>query len=497
MRLSDFWPVFTTSLYVLNIAIAVYSSVKLISNKRDPVKTLSWVMVMMLLPYIGVILYFFFGRNFRKDKMFSRKGACDLKLRKELCREMLEKFEDRNNIPQEVRRCHKIIVQNLKSAHSLLEANEKVDIVFSGKAALESMLEAMRNARTHIHLQSFIIEDDRVGNAFKDVLMAKAREGLEVRMMFDGFGGRHLGRKFLAELQEAGVEILNFSPFRLFFLPPIVNYRNHRKILVVDGRIGFLGGVNIADRYYDGGEFPEWRDTHVRIEGLSVMSLQAIFLLDRYFILNKNLRRRKKYFPDVDFRNKELLTDGRAGGSRYYAQILSSGPDSDWAAIMQCYFTAITKARDHIYIITPYFIPSETILNAIKITALSDVKVSLMIPERSDTWLTNWGTMSYISELIDAGVKVYLFKRGFNHSKVLSIDGEYCIIGSANMDNRSFEHHFEVTSVIYDPECAGIIEERFRKDLSRCTLVTKAKWNKRPVRNKFYESVARLVSPLL
>ena len=181
MRLSDFWPVFTTSLYVLNIAIAVYSSVKLISNKRDPVKTLSWVMVMMLLPYIGIILYFFFGRNFRKDKMFSRKGACDLKLRKELCREMLEKFEDRNNIPQEVRRCHKIIVQNLKSAHSLLEANEKVDIVFSGKAALESMLEAMRNARTHIHLQSFIIEDDRVGNAFKDVLMAKAREGLEVR----------------------------------------------------------------------------------------------------------------------------------------------------------------------------------------------------------------------------------------------------------------------------------------------------------------------------
>ena len=493
----NFWPIFTSLLYALNIAIAVYSSIKLISNKRDPVKTLSWVMVMMLLPYIGIILYFFFGRNFRKDKMFSRKGARDLKLRKELCREMLEKFGDRDNIPQEVRRCHKIIVQNLKSAHSLLEANEKVEIVFSGKAALESMLEAMRNARTHIHLQSFIIEDDRVGNAFKDVLMAKAREGLEVRMMFDGFGGRHLGRKFLAELQEAGVEILNFSPFRLFFLPPIVNYRNHRKILVVDGRIGFLGGVNIADRYYDGGDFPEWRDTHVRIEGLSVMSLQAIFLLDRYFILNKNLHRSKKYFPDVDFKNKELLTDGRAGGSRYYTQILSSGPDSDWAAIMQCYFTAITKARDHIYIITPYFIPSETILNAIKITALSDVKVSLMIPERSDTWLTNWGTMSYISELIDAGVKVYLFKRGFNHSKVLSIDGEYCIIGSANMDNRSFEHHFEVTSVIYDPECAGIIEERFRKDLSRCTLVTKAKWSKRPVRNKFYESVARLVSPLL
>ena len=497
MWLSKFWPVFTSSLYVLNIAIAVYSSVKLISNKRDPVKTLSWVLVMLMLPYIGILLYFFFGRNFRKDKMFSRKGARDLGLRKELCKEMVEKFKDRNNIPQEVRRCHKIIVQNLRSAYSLLSPNEKVEIFFSGKEALSAMLEAMRGARTHIHLQSFIIEDDRVGNAFKEVLMAKAREGVEVRMMYDGFGGRHLGKKFLGELQEAGVEILNFSPFRLFFLPPIVNYRNHRKILVVDGHIGFLGGCNIADRYFDGGEFPEWRDTHVRIEGMSVMSLQATFLLDRYFILNKNLGRRRKYYPYVDAKDKELLAAGTAGGSRYYAQILASGPDSDWAAIMQCYFTAITKARNHICIITPYFIPSETILNAIKITALSDVTVSLMIPERSDTWLTNWGTMSYISELIDAGVKVYLFKRGFNHSKVLSIDGEYCIIGSANMDNRSLEHHFEVTSVIYDPECARTVEDRFRKDLSRCTLVTKAKWNKRPLRNKFYESVARLVSPLL
>ena len=497
MWLSKFWPVFTSSLYVLNIAIAVYSSVKLISNKRDPVKTLSWVLVMLMLPYIGVLLYFFFGRNFRKDKMFSRKGARDLGLRKELCKEMLEKFKDRNNIPQEVRRSHKIIVQNLRSAYSLLSPNEKVEIFFSGKEALSAMLEAMRGARTHIHLQSFIIEDDRVGNAFKEVLMAKAREGVEVRMMYDGFGGRHLGKKFLGELQEAGVEILNFSPFRLFFLPPIVNYRNHRKILVVDGRIGFLGGCNIADRYFDGGEFPEWRDTHVRIEGMSVMSLQATFLLDRYFILNKNLGRRRKYYPYVDAKDKELLAAGTAGGSRYYAQIIASGPDSDWAAIMQCYFTAITKARDHICIITPYFIPSETILNAIKITALSDVKVSLMIPERSDTWLTNWGTMSYISELIDAGVKVYLFKRGFNHSKVLSIDGEYCIIGSANMDNRSLEHHFEVTSVIYDPECARTVEDQFRKDLSRCTLVTKAKWHRRPRRNKFYESVARLVSPLL
>ena len=333
MTFTRLWPVFTSLLYLLNIAIAVYSSIMLISSKRDPVKTLSWVMVMMLLPYIGIILYFFFGRNFRKDKMFSRKGARDLGLRKELCKEMLEKFEDRENIPQEVRRHHKLVVQNIRSAYSLLSANDSVQIYFSGKEALSAMLEAMRGARTHIHLQSFIIEDDRVGNAFKEVLMAKAREGVEVRMMYDGFGGRRLGKKFLGELQEAGVEILNFSPFRLFFLPPIVNYRNHRKILVVDGHIGFLGGCNIADRYFDGGEFPEWRDTHVRIEGMSVMSLQATFLLDRYFILNKNLGRRRKYYPYVDAKDKELLAAGTAGGSRYYAQIIASGKGETVAGI--------------------------------------------------------------------------------------------------------------------------------------------------------------------
>lgn len=488
------WTILSALLYLLNIGLAVIASVMLISSRRDPVKTLSWVLVLLLLPYIGIILYVFFGRNFRKDKMFSRKGASDIALRKELCREMLHEISVQDNLPEKIRPFRKMIVQNLKSAQSILASNDDVEIYFTGRSALNAMLDAMRHAKAHIHLQSFIIEDGNVGRQFKDVLVAKAREGVEVRMMYDGFGGRKLSRKFLAELSEAGVELLNFSPFRLLFLPPIVNYRNHRKILVVDGKTGFLGGCNIADRYMDGGEFPEWRDTHVKITGQSVISLQAIFLLDRFFILNNNLKKRKKYYPQVPGIDKDFSFDAE---NKYYTQIISSGPDSDWAAIMQCYFTAITSAKDHIYIITPYFIPSETILNAIKITALSNVKVCLMIPERSDTWLTNWGTMSYVMELLEAGVKVYLFKRGFNHSKVLSIDGEYCIIGSANMDNRSFEHHFEVTSVIYDKNCAEKIEDRFRKDLSRCTIVTKSKWKRRSLKNKIFESIARLVSPLL
>ena len=259
------WTILSASLYLLNIGLAVAASIMLISSRRDPVKTLTWVLVLLLLPYIGIVLYFFFGRNFRKDKMFSRKGASDIALRKELCREMLHDISKENSLPDEIRPFSKMIVQNLKSAQSILASNNEVKIYFNGKDALNAMLDAMRSAKTHIHLQSFIIEDDKVGQQFKDVLIAKAKEGVEVRMMYDGFGGRKLSRRFLSELSDAGVELLNFSPFRLIFLPPIVNYRNHRKILVVDGQTGFLGGCNIADRYMDGGDFPEWRDTHVRI----------------------------------------------------------------------------------------------------------------------------------------------------------------------------------------------------------------------------------------
>lgn len=490
---NELWGILSLTLYLVNAVLSVTACAVLIAGRRDPIKTLSWVMVILLLPYFGIICYFFFGRNFRKDKMFSRKGAADIQLRREAAKGAVEFYENENGLPQDIRKFRKLIVQNVKSAHSTLSTNNEMKIYFTGKDSIEAMFEAMEGAKSHIHLQSFIIEDDKVGNSLKELLIRKAGEGVEVRLMFDGYGGRKLDKSFLQPLREAGVEILNFSPFRLLFLPPIVNYRNHRKILVVDGRVGFLGGVNIADRYFDGGDFAEWRDTHIRIVGQSVMSLQASFLLDRYFIVNKNLRLRGRYYPYFDFDTRMLAPDS----GKYHTQIIASGPDSHWAAIMQCYFTAITQAKKYIHIITPYFIPSETILNAIKITALSNVEVSLMIPERSDTWLTNWGTMSYVSELLEAGVKVYFFKRGFNHSKVLSIDGEYCIIGSANMDNRSFEHHFEVTSVVYDSECAKVIDDRFAEDLKRCSAVNKIKWNMRPRRNKFFESIARLVGPLL
>lgn len=491
MWFDSFWKIVSLILYIANIILVVYACISLFFKKESTSKTISWMIVIILLPYIGLLLYIFIGRNFRKETMYSRKGAGDLIIRERLSQEMLQAI-DKEGLPSELSPFSKLIRQNLKTNQSLLTQCSGVEIYFTGKESLLAMLDAISDAKEHIHLQSYIIEDDNMGRKFREVLIRKAKEGVEVRLMFDGFGSRLLGKEYLQELKDAGVEILNFSPFRWFFLPLFANYRNHRKILVVDGKIGFLGGVNIADRYYNGGVFPEWRDTHIKITGESVSSLQASFLLDRFFILNKNLRRRNKYYPSLSIESQSERSEGQ-----FYTQVISSGPDSDWSAIMQCYFTAITQAKRAIYIITPYFIPTDFLLNAIKVTSLSGVEVNLMIPERSDTWLSHWGTMSYLTELMEAGVNIYLFEKGFNHSKVLSIDGEYCIIGSANMDTRSLEHHFEVTSILYDKKCAETIEYQFHSDLGRCTKLSPKKWKKRKKIFRFYESLARLLSPLL
>jgi len=356
------------------------------------------------------------------------------------------------------------------------------------------MFQCISEAKQHIHLQSYIIEDDITGNRFKNLLLKKASEGVEVRVIYDDVGCWYLPATFRDEFLEKGIEFLAFAPVRWFLSPMSkLNYRNHRKILVVDGTAGFLGGVNIADRYFNGGNFEEWRDTHMKITGESVAALQSSFLLDRYFIINQQFRRKKKYYPHLTL--PEIRVDGL--NPSYYSQIITSGPDSDWASIMQCYFAAITKATKHIYLITPYFTPNESLLNALKIAALGGVEVCLMLPQKSDSTITHWCTLSYATEMLEAGVKVYLFSKGFNHSKVISIDGEFCIIGSANFDNRSLEHNFEITSIIYNKEIALKLEAQFLSDTEKCISLAGSKWAKRSIKNQIKESFARLLSPLL
>lgn len=479
------------------MVLAVFISTIMILRKQDPVKTLSWVTVLVLLPYFGIICYLLFGQNFRKKKIFSRKGLADYKLRREAAHKQIALLRKNPHLlGEELAPFSKLIYQNLKNSHTVIEDNENIEFYFTGKEALDAMYSEIEKAAHHIHLQSYIITDDATGCRFKNLLVKKAREGVETRLIYDGVGSFSLKKAFIKELEEAGVEVLEFQPVGLY-PKALLNCRNHRKILVIDGKIGFMGGVNIADRYYYGTAMGPWHDTHIKIKGESVFSLQACFLMDRHFIRNRKIKKRirfkKKYYPPLEIKGHEAGIKGK----HLYSQIISSGPDSFWSGIMQCYFSAITTAKKHIYIVTPYFTPCETILNALKIAALGEVDVRIMLPEKSDTRIAHWSTMSYISELLEAGIKIYLFKQGFNHSKVISIDGQMSIAGSANMDMRSFEHNFEVMAAIYNAECARTIEERFLGDLSQCRQINHASWSRRGIGDKIKESFARLWSPLL
>ena len=480
----------------MNIVLILFVSFNLVFKKEESVKTLAWVMVMILLPYLGIVLYILIGRNFRKEKMFNRKGAGDIKMKRELCKGMLSEYiKDPSTMPEGIRQYERLVMLNLRSSNSMVTTSDDSLLYFSGKDALEAMYKDIGNARFHIHLQSYILEDDTIGNKFCNLLIKKVKEGVEVRVIVDGLGSRKLSRKFKKRLKEAGVEFLIFSPFRWLFPPLIVNYRNHRKILVIDGKIGFIGGVNIADRYVNGGVFNEWRDTQIRLTGDIVHSLQHSFLIDRFFIINKNLRKRKKYYPQIemDGTHSEL----EQNGDKIYAQVISSGPDSDWESFLDSYIQAISLAKNKIRIITPYFIISGPILKAIKIAALSGIDIRIMIPEKADSKLATWSTYSYISDLLSVGVKVYLFQNGFNHSKVMSIDDEFCIIGSVNMDYRSFYQHFEISSVFYDKDLAIKINKQFKSDTKRSLLISHSKWNSRPKKHKIREGLVRLISPIL
>jgi cardiolipin synthase len=484
------WPYIQEHWYeiltLLNFVAAVMIIFFMVGKKLDPVKTISWSVLLIAFPFFGLVLYLFLGRNYRKEKIFNLKGVHDVVALEQLSKQQIAFFRKTYEFhPTSLVRYKNIITLLLNNSKAIFTEKNKVKIYTAGSNTFAAMKEAIARATDSIHLESYIIEDDKIGNEIKNLLIQKAREGVEVRVIYDDVGSWKLNKKYVQALKTEGVEIHPFAKVRMLLPSTKVNYRNHRKILVVDGCVGFLGGINIADRYLDGGKFGRWRDTHMRIEGEAVHSLQAIFLLDWYFVAKKQLGQRIRYYPQHKVEN------------RCAVQIASSGPDSDWASVMQTYFAAIVQAKDHIYITTPYFTPNESILSAIKVASLSGVDVRLMIPARSDSKMVYFSTLSYLSELMEAGVKVYLFQKGFNHSKVMTIDGSFAAVGSANMDIRSFEHNFEIISLLYDEKITQQLEEQFLEDISFSRLVRLRWWHKRSRMAKAKEALARLCSPLL
>jgi len=458
-----------------------------VHEKRDPVRTASWVLVLFLLPIIGIVLYIYFGQNYRKEKIFSRKGLRDIEQiglisDAQLIRLNRNDFPDNPNISKYI----KIIKLLLNNSKALLSERNAVKVLNSGKETFANLLVDLSSASSSIHLAYYILSDDVIGNEIKDILIAKANLGVEVRVIFDDVGSWSLPKSYTRQLKDNGIEIFSFMEVKFPWFTSKVNYRNHRKIVIIDGKIGYVGGVNVADRYIEGNlKLGIWRDTHLKVEGDAVRSLQAIFFIDWYFVTKQQFTDRQKYFPATTTQDKHLV------------QITACGPDSDWASIMQAYFLAIATAKEHIYISTPYFMPNESILTALKTASLSGVDVRILLPGRSDSKMVYWGTLSYLSELLEAGIDVYLYEEGFNHSKIIMIDGCFSSVGTANMDMRSFEDNFEVNAIIYDPEITMELENHFLTDLKVSRKIILEEWEDRPLRKSFLESVARLFTPLL
>ena len=476
---------------VANYLIAIVISVIMIRNhtKRDPLRTMMWTIVLFLLPVGGTGLYIFFGQNYRKTKIFNKKLFRDLKYIERLARRqvnLLQKKTIFDNYPQHTG-FKPIMTLLLNNSKALISEYNSITAYHTGGETFAAIKAALESAQNHIHMEFYIIEDDRLGNEIKDILVRKASEGVDVRVIYDDVGSWSLPRRYRRAIRRAGGKIHPFMKVRFPFLSSKLNYRNHRKILVVDGKLAFMGGINIADRYIDGGKFGYWADTHLKIEGEAIRSLQTIFLVDWYFVSGEILiRRHQKYFPELPVTGKTLV------------QVVASGPDSDWAGIMQAYFTIINSAEKHIYISTPYFMPNESILTAIKTASLSGVDVRLMLPERNDSRLVYWSTLSFLSDLMEAGVKVYLYSKGFNHSKFITADSRISAVGSANIDMRSFEHNFEVTSIIYDETFTRQLEKSFHIDIQNNSKpVHLDKWRKRPAYKTMVEGAARLLTPLL
>lgn len=464
-------------LYVYTIASSI---VVILLENRNPVKSLSWILVLILLPVIGFILYIALGKDYRKKKFMERSAI------QKLTSHPVASF-DINKLDTSHMTNNQLNLINMlyNNSQAVGYAFNKIDILSDGVSTFEAFFKDIESAKDHIHIEFFIFADDEISNKLRKLLIKKAEEGVRVRMIYDYWGSLRLSlsSKYLKTLKEAGVYVHPFLPLRFRLGRSKINYRNHRKIVIVDGKVGFTGGVNVADRYFKGNELGIWRDTVVRVEGAAVHGLQMQFLQDWHFVENK-LITAEKYFPEPKKFNQNLI------------QIVSSGPDTDWEAIMQGIASAIASATKYVYIHSPYFIPNDLILGCVQMAALSGVDVRLMIPMKSDSRFTDASTFTYMGEIMESGVKVYRYQEGFLHSKAIVIDDFISIIGSCNMDERSFNQNFEVNAFIYETETAIQQRNLFIRDMEKCNVLTMEEWSNRKRWERLKESTARLFSPL-
>lgn len=468
----------------LNYLLAVFAAGTILFKKVNPTKTLTYIIVLLVFPFVGLLVYYLFGQEYRKSKIFDRKKVLDQNVIKRIKDNMELSTREIKDVEDLLDQQSKIVKLIYNSEKSQLTTNNEVEVLKNGDKKFKFLLEDIKNAKHHIHLEYFIIKDDETGSQLLDLLINKAQQGLDIKCIIDDVGSS-ISSNYKSKLKEAGVKLYAFMPVRFPKFTGKMNYRDHRKIVVIDGYIGYLGGINISNSYINSKNDSFWRDTHLRLLGEAVKQLQILFLTSWNFVTDSDISITHEYFPKCRTYKQTPL------------QIAASGPDTDWENIMEAIFTAITNANEYVYITTPYFIPNDEIITAIQVAARSGIDVKILIPENSDSWIAESATNSYLRDMMEAKVKIYQYQKGFIHTKTMIVDDVFSTVGTANFDYRSFEINFEVNAFIYDKSICAELKSHFNEDLKSAIQLNIASWIKRSKWQKFKEAIARLMAPIL
>lgn len=477
--------IFVGIIFFLNILLAI---IVIFLERRDPSATWAWILVLFFIPVLGFIMYLLFGQNLSRKKMFYWEDRDKVGI-ESLIEEQISQLNQRSfpfqNSTEEKSR--DLIHMQLINNAAMFSRHNDIQIFTDGKEKFHSLFHDIEHAQDHIHLQYYIIKNDELGRRLMNVLSQKARAGVKVRVLYDELGSRSLRKSFFKELRRAGGEVEAFFPSKLPLINLRLNYRNHRKLAIIDGKIGYVGGFNVGDEYLGlNKRFGYWRDTHVRIVGEAVHPIQTRFILDW---------NQASYRYDINYSPRYFQQPGNSG--EVGLQIVTSGPDSEWEQIKNGYIKMISLAKDSIIIQTPYFIPDSSLLDALRIACLCGVDVKIMIPNKPDHMFVYWATYFYVGEMLKAGAKIYIYEKGFIHSKSIVVDDEIASVGTANIDVRSFRLNFEVNAFIYNREFSNTLMDQFSEDMKSSTELTLENYMKRPVKIRLKESVSRLLSPIL
>ena len=470
------------------IIILVLVCLRIIYETYSSTKALAYLFFCIFVPVIGILFYLAFGINYWQRKLYTKKSSENEAMLQELKREIVQYNESTIDLePNASDESTELAAMLLKDLQSPLTRHNRVKLLLNGEEKFPELLQCLREAKHHIHLEYYIYEQDKIGCAIIDILISKAKEGVKVRFIYDDFGSPSIKKKIEKRMCEAGIEIYPFSKVHFYLLANRINYRNHRKIVIVDGITGFTGGINVSDKYINNKETElYWRDTHLRIDGPGVYYLQYIFITDWNFCCGEKIKPEAIYFGHNAAIKEDILV-----------QVAASGPDSVQPSILFSILQAIYLAKKEILITTPYFIPGDAVVYALRIAAQSGLTVKLLVPGKCDSRLVNSASRAHYEELLIAGVEIYVYNKGFVHSKTLVTDGTLSIIGTANMDHRSFELNFEVNAIIYDTNFAEKMRQVFFEDLKYTEKLNAEEWYKRSLLIKLPEKLARLLSPSL